>query len=249
MALSDPLTRYISCVLACGQYSTAFNLRQYVSFMFKGVDLEGKRVLDVGGGTGLLTLYAAVRGAEAICLEPEADGATSGAALHFARMESCIDTGGRARFVPAAFQDFLDEQPFDIIVMANSINHLDEEACVRLAHDDAAQASYHAIFRKAWHLLREGGILIITDCNRSNVFNDLGLRSPFCPTIEWHKHQHPRLWDRLLQRAGFMPARYEWTSPNRLGGLGRLLLGNRVAAYFLLSHFRLVARKPGSGTP
>jgi hypothetical protein len=52
----------------------------------------------------------------------------------------------------------------------------------------------------------------------------------------------------LLQEAGFAPATVRWSSPNTLGEAGRVVLGNRLAAYFLLSYLKLVARKPQIAT-
>ncbi len=63
------------------------------------------------------------------------------------------------------------------------------------------------------------------------------------PTIEWHKHQSPKLWAALVAEAGFAESRIGWTSFNRLGNPGKLLLGNKLAAYFLTSHFCLKVRR------
>src|SRR5438067_4566581 len=54
--------------------------------LFRGVQFDGKRVLDIGGGDGIYSFYAAARGAtEVMCLEPEARGAIPGAANIFER--------------------------------------------------------------------------------------------------------------------------------------------------------------------
>jgi len=54
------------------------NLKQYLSVLFKGIDFNGKSFLDIGGGTGVFTHYAATSGAtRSICMEPEFDGSTS----------------------------------------------------------------------------------------------------------------------------------------------------------------------------
>src|SRR5688572_16582833 len=49
--------------------------QRYMELLFDGIPLKGQRVLDVGGGGGLISFYAAVRGAaEVLCLEPSAAG-------------------------------------------------------------------------------------------------------------------------------------------------------------------------------
>ena len=55
-----------------GLYSSARRLRFYTSWLFRNADFTGRRVLDVGGGSGIMTLYAAASGAStAVCLEPQ----------------------------------------------------------------------------------------------------------------------------------------------------------------------------------
>src|SRR5688572_2298926 len=49
--------------------------QRYMEMLFDRVPLKGERVLDVGGGGGLISFYAAVSGAtEVLCLEPSAAG-------------------------------------------------------------------------------------------------------------------------------------------------------------------------------
>lgn len=246
-APTDPaaLGRFYEAAVRLGIYSNTANLRRHLQYLFDGVELRGKRVLDVGGGAGLLAVYAAVRGAQAVCVEPEAHGSTSGVTAKFAQLKSAVDPELAAELVSAPIQDYLaTPRRYDVIVIANAINHLNEQACIRLRSDPAARAAYQELFGELFRALNPGGWLVATDCSNENFFNAIGLSSPFMPDIEWHKHQPPRVWDRLLQHCGFAPATVRWSAPNTLGRLGRLALGNRLAAYFLLSHFRLVARKP-----
>jgi len=193
----------------------------------------------------LLTVYAATQGAESVCIEPEEHGSTQGITAKFLKLKDAVSAELRAELIVSSIQDYLSvPRKFDVIVIANAINHVNEDACVRLLDDPDSQAEYESLFRRFFDSLNPGGWLIATDCSRSNFFNDIGMKSPFMPDIEWHKHQSPQTWNRLLQRVGFASARIQWSAPNTLGRFGRLAFGNRMAAYFLLSHFRLSARKP-----
>ena len=131
-----------------------------------------------------------------------------------------------------------------MIILSNSINHLNEYSTEHLADCQEAKSTYIEYFQKMFTLLEPGGTLIITDCDRRNMFNDLNLKSPFMPTIEWEKHQSPFLWAALLEIAGFKKISIKWSSPNSLGKTGDILFGNKVVAYFLFSHFRLEVQKP-----
>jgi hypothetical protein len=168
-------------------------------------------VLEVGGGSGLLTLWAAVHGARVVCLEPESAGSTSGVGRLFAALRSCMGATVDARMLSQTLDDHLarSERRFDVVVMANTVNHLDEHHCSRLHSDASARATYLALLGRLYDRINAGGYLLLTDCSRSNLFNDVGLRSPFMPTIEWDKHQSPYLWDSLLQEVGFQRARIQ----------------------------------------
>jgi SAM-dependent methyltransferase len=242
---ADVMNRFLDSAIRLGVYSNKKNLKRHLDYLFDGIDLQKKYLLDVGGGAGLLTVYAAIRGADSVCVEPEGDGSTGGVAGKFLQLKKAVDPELHADLVVGSIQNYLSvPRSFDVVIIANAINHLNEEACIHLLDDPSAQAEYESIFRAFFRSLNPGGWLVATDCSKSNFFNDIGAKSPFMPDIEWQKHQSPSTWDRLLQRVGFAPARVQWSSPNTLGSPGRFVLGNRIAAYFLLSHFRLAARKP-----
>jgi SAM-dependent methyltransferase len=224
-----------------GLYSTAKNLKFFTKQLFRKFDFSGKRVLDIGGGTGLITFFAASRGAlEAICLEPEDAGSASGVRSQFEKVRATHDWGSVA-IQNATFQEFVTGDPgsFDLLVSCASINHLDELACEELLKRDSARASYLAIGKQMHDLLKPGGTLLITDCSRRNLWADLGLRNPIDPGIEWTKHQTPGTWIQLLEECGLTLVRKEYKSFNSLGLFGKAILGNSFASYCLTSNFIL----------
>lgn len=208
------------------------------------VDLPGARLLEVGAGSGVLSGYALQAGAdEVVAIEPEAAGSTEG---YLSNIRQLADTlaDARLRVLPCTLQDFDGPGPFDAVVLDDSINHLDEPACEVLHRDPAAREVYLHLFGRLRELLRPGGDLVICDCARRNAWADLGLRNPICGSIEWQKHQQPALWAKLLGQAGLETVAVRWTPLYRLARLGRLA-GNAAVSYFLTSHFRLHARRPG----
>ncbi len=237
--------QYFRTMIREGLYSTEKKLRFHLSTVFKEVQsFEGRTVLDIGGGAGLHSFYAACKGAaEVVCIEPEDAGSNSGVRDQFRRFNELLGTNN-VYLEPTTVQEFdAKGRTFDIVLLHDSINHLDENACVTLLDDDASWAVYKDIFTAIHSLIAPGGLLIVCDCSRYNIFATLGLRNPITPTIEWEKHQSPKVWARLLGQVGFGEARIAWPSFNRLGLVGQLLLGNGVAAYFLKSYFCLTMRK------
>lgn len=213
------------------------------SYLFRDIDLEGKRFLDIGGGTGTYSLYAACRGArEVICLEPEAAGSSSGMQETFQKRAQTLGLT-KAMLLSTTFQAYDSKEPFDILFCHNAINHLDEEATIHLHRSEEAQRIYLEIFQKMFRLCTPGGYLIIADASRHSVYALLRIRSPLTPTIEWHKHQPPQVWSRLLRQVGFKQVALRWRSPALLGTLGQVLMGNRFTNYFLWAHFCLVLQR------
>jgi SAM-dependent methyltransferase len=215
------------------------NLQYYLSFLLDGIDLRGKRVLDVGAGDGMYSFYAAsVGAANVVALEPEGAGSASNVREAFTTSAERLRLD-RVTLVPHSLQDYMpDGAEFDVLLLHASINHLDEVACMGLRRDVAARAVYQRLFEKLSALSAPGATLIALDCSPRNVFARFHW-NPFAPTIEWNKHQPPELWVELLEQAGFENPRVRWHSFNTLRSVGRLLLGNRVASYFLTSVFCL----------
>jgi hypothetical protein len=243
---TDSLDAYFDAVVREGLWSSAPALRRYVNWLFRDVPLARRRNLDIGGGAGVFSLYAAAMGAaEVFCLEPEAAGGTRGMHERFERLHRAV---GRpdVRLLPETFQAFqAPAQSVDVVLLHNSVNHLDEAATQRLTVDAGARRIYVGLFGKLASLLARGGHVVITDCARTNLFPLLGLPHPVnrAVGIEWHKHQDPEVWAALLEEAGFIHPVVAWSSYNRLGRVGWALLANRIGAFFATGHFRLMMRK------
>lgn len=243
--IAQQVENFYSLLLKNNLYTNIYRLKNHLTYMFGDNVLFEKKVLDVGGGFGLLTLFAAASGASAICLEPEFDGSSKGMIQTFHQLNTNLDLRfGNAEIQTEVFQNYKTDDIFDIVVLSNSINHLDEAATVSIQSDPDARHRFIEIFKKMYAMMKPGGKLIITDCTRYNFFNDIKMISPIMPTIEWDKHQSPYVWLTLLSQVGFEKISIKWSSPNFLGKIGRLVLGNKLAAYFLFSHFRIEVKKP-----
>ena len=189
MATEYKLIRYLDAVIKEGLFSTPQNLCYHMRMVFAGIDFQNRTVLDVGGGSGLYSFYAAVTGAEKVlCLEPEGAGSWSGMNAKFHRLKQLLACTN-VEIQPLTLQAFDSAgEHFDLILSHNSINHLDETACINLLANPSAKAAYHAIFSKIYSLSKPGATLVLCDCSRYNFFPLLKLRNPFAPTIQGHKH-------------------------------------------------------------
>ncbi len=224
-------------------YTSESRLQYYMEQqLFKNVNFEGKSLIDIGGGKGVFGFYAAVNGAsKVVVMEPEFDGSSSGMIDGFNDIKSLIGGLNNISHTNKVLEDYdRRNNQFDIILMHNSINHIDEEACIVLKENQEARVKYDEFFSMLNEISKPGARLIVCDCARSNLFGDIGVKNPFSPAIEWEKHQNPKYWAEQLKKNGYKLESIVWTTPNFLGKIGTMFLSNKVMSYFLLSHFRMV---------
>jgi SAM-dependent methyltransferase len=189
-----------------GFWRHGFDLQRHSKQIFGGVSLQGKRMLELGSGRGVFSMWAAIHGATRVVgLEPMADGFYD-AKNFMDNFQSMVREVGvnTVEVDPTLVQNYrAPDGSFDVVLSVHSLNHLDEDACIRLRQDAAARQTYVDIFRNVRRMLVPGGKLVIIDCSSRSLWSDLGLKNPFNPDIEWHKHQPAEMWAEVLALAGF----------------------------------------------
>jgi 2-polyprenyl-3-methyl-5-hydroxy-6-metoxy-1,4-benzoquinol methylase len=140
------LTQYFDTVEKLNLHPSGKRLKFNLESIFSNIDFKNKRVLDIGGGFGLISFYAAVKGAKTVvCIEPEADGSTNGANVKFDLLLNDLGIHN-VSILPRTFQEYENDKSFDIIILNNSINHLNEDKCVVLRSSQEAQTEYKSYF-------------------------------------------------------------------------------------------------------
>lgn len=232
-----------------GYYSSAKRLQFYLeNQLFQGVDFNGKTLIDIGGGNGLFGFYAALNGAKKVTvMEPEFDGSSAGMIREFNELKELLGGPENISHTTGVLEDFdRANHSFDFILMHNSVNHINEEACVTLTKDKESDEIYQKFLLKLKEICQANTELIICDAARNNFWSDIAMSNPFTPQIEWQKHQNPNVWGKVFAKAGFKTEATKWTSPNQLGHIGKILLGNKLGAYLTISHFRMLLKNDKS---
>lgn len=216
----------------------------YLKNLFKEINLKNKSILDIGAGARTFSCYMAINGAKKVIgLEPEIEGSRNNYISKFEELKEKLNLKN-VFLKPLTFQSFdNDGEKFDLILLHHSINHLNENACINLKKSGESQEIYKEIFDRLYSISEDNADIIIADCSNKNFFSFLRLKNPFAPTIEWHKHQSPKEWIKVLEKVGFKNFKIKWLAPSQLGKIGDFLFGNKICSFFIHSHFIIYAKK------
>ena len=113
---------YSDTVTKEGLYASKSRLAFHMDVLFGKIDLAGKRVLDIGGGSGYDSFYAACQSAnKVVCLEPEAEGSSAAMTANFTRLMRRLKRPN-VELLPVTIQAFDPAgETFDVILLYNSI--------------------------------------------------------------------------------------------------------------------------------
>lgn len=223
-----------------GSLGSINKLKYYLSYLFRNIELKNKKVLDIGSGYGLYTSYIAAGGASLVySVEPELDGGTNKMIETIKTLKTQHDLQSIV-IEKELFQNLNINKKFDVILLHNCINHLNEDACESLLSEDDAQEEYLMYFKKLRKLLLPHGRLIITDVERDNFFNQFNLNNPFAPSIEYNKHQNANVWLKIAEKSGMKLIELDYNKFNFFGPVVRNIIPKKIAKYVFGTGFKIV---------
>src|SRR4030095_15626125 len=129
------------------------NRSRYVfrgNFLFDGIPLNGAHVLEVGCGTGAWAIWGALHGASRVLgIEPQDAGSSENSLSLLRQNIEELRLNDRVEAQSYCLQDLPDFGGlFDVIVMYNVVNHLDEDAVQILHKERNAFERYVSLLRK-----------------------------------------------------------------------------------------------------
>ena len=237
--MSLELFKNIHSELSLSHHPFKRSLR-YLRWAFKGIEFKNKTVLDIGGGNGIYSYYSRFKGAKyCINLEPFQSGSKN------VKINSkTVPESLKIKLINKTIQEFKSEKKFDIIILHDSINHLDESIFSKIDKDTHSFEKYSNLIKKISDMLENNGTIVVTDCSKYNFWRLLGMKSPFAPTIEWEIHQSPYLIKKLFLKQGFEKFKIRWSPFKRFGFLG-IIISNfgYIPSFFMQSHYNIIIRK------
>jgi SAM-dependent methyltransferase len=215
---------------------------------FRNISWQGKEVCEIGCGRGDYGIYMALNGARhVVALEPSAEGSTDAKTVHLRNRVEKLAMSNYTLLETKVEDCELEPESFDLIFGIQVIEHI-HETFEDLAFDPAARKSYEKAFARFYRLLRPGGVLLLTDYSRRNVWTLLQkvfgpkFRGPLTRVIDWQMHQHPRTWKIRAEETGFSRTDLWWRVYQPLKHIP-WLADNRAFAYFSFASFVFSAYK------
>lgn len=203
------------------------------------IEVRGKRVLDVGCGTGKHSLYLASLGGarEVVGVDPS-EGAGSPAEAYEIFQRGAIRLGlQNVRLIRDDFRAVHFSEKFDIVLSIAALHHIyvsDTDACL----DAYARQEYRRLIEKFYDVVDKGGWLIIVEASRHNITQitkKIGIPAPgFLKSMSWDTKQVPEMWISLCREVNFSNISMDYYVPYRLRWLG-LMLRNRFFNYLTSS--------------
>lgn len=215
----------------------------FKNYIFQGINLKDKSLLDIGGGNGIASFFAfhSDKSCKCTIVDPFEEGSNKEMYSQFNELSKLYD---KAVILHNDYVDTLPEKKnFDIILMHNSINHIGEDIITDLDNDNKSQEEYSRRLEEILKQAKKGATIIVADCSSKNFWNDLKIKNIFAPAIDWNLHKPPHVWQKMLEDLGCHHINTKWTSRRELLLFGKYLFANKFISYMLNSHFVSIYKK------
>jgi 2-polyprenyl-3-methyl-5-hydroxy-6-metoxy-1,4-benzoquinol methylase len=230
-----------------------FPNREQVEYLSATVEalgpLAGRRVLEVGAGSGALAVWLALQGADVTGID------VSGGILDVAAKRALLSgTSDRTRFVCAPIEEFDDpDRSFDLVIGSNVVHHFDREPAVanlaRLLRPDGRAAFCEPVLFLPDRVRRLRYAAVVrrrfpphthSPDERSLNRDDLAVIARHFSSVSWQPVQ------LLCRLQNFV----ELSDPtfNRLESIDRFVLGHLPPARWLARMIVLTLENPRSPT-
>lgn len=217
-----------------------------VSHYLREVGFEGKRILDVGCGSGIMTAVHCLYGRPALSIAMDEYRGEGAPVTDLAFLKGMLRELGET-LAHVAVGNAL-ELPFakgslDVIHASQVLHHIYVSTNRLRDEPDAASTPVFRALREMHRCLSEDGVLVVVEAPR---YTALRLAKPFglLADIDFHTKQEPNDWIAALRRAGFKRFRLKYYTPYPLRSLA-FLFSRPVLRYLLSAQYFILAYKQG----
>jgi len=207
------------------------NFEYQMGRMFRGIDLSGKNILEVGCGVGYISLFLAITNPDStIYAMDESEGNGAGTDVIDILKGYVAELGLKnIEVIKAEFNEWESDRTFDIVTAKNAIHHfpwsesVTKESNAFIFKNDTIHDAYIEIFRKLTTLISPEGHLVFGDVSRANVYRlmPIGIRKKF-RTVNWRTKPSKKEWLYLLEKTGYLDIEWICDVPYKLRSLAKI---------------------------
>lgn len=220
------------------------NYKYIASYYLEKISLNGKRILDIGCGNGLLL------STNALIANPElAVGIDSykgeGSPLtdydFILNLHVTLNLPNLKILVGDALRYPLKEKTFDVIFASHFLHHV-YISTKRLRYEEEGNlAEILNLLTNIYNSLSDDGVLVVVEVPRFTGLR-FGKVLELCKDTDFHTKQEPDDWIHILKRSGFKNFRIVFHTPYPFRRFKRLL-SSRILRYLLCGQYYIFAHK------
>jgi cyclopropane fatty-acyl-phospholipid synthase-like methyltransferase len=227
----------------CSQGKMAGTFRKFLNHaeeQFRGIDLCGKSILEIGCGKGLISLWLAlVKDVQDIVAIDEYEGVGEDKD-NYRFFEEVIENNGlNIELIKMDFwNNNFKSDSFDIIVTNYALHHMVRTGKY-IASDGLTREQWIALFSEIRRILKKQGVMILKEVTRFNLWRFLPLRFRF---MDWEIHPTKKEFIYVIEEAGFENISVRNVVNHKLRYFSNVIKDSPAFSFFVNPDFYLIAK-------
>ena len=206
-----------------------------------GIDLGGKKILDVGCGTGIRTCYYNIMYKPKFIVgidEWGGRGSKIESKNKFNNLINLLDLKNIKIIEGNILSQNFNSNSFDVIICSQVLHHIFSTKC-SFYKDKIILLKVIKLFLKFHKWLKPSGIVVIEETNCLSMWRFTRI---LFKNINWDTKRKPDEWISALNKAGFKGIRIKYYVNYKLRNFKKIL-SNTLANFFLGSKYFIYAKK------